>query len=186
MKALEESGFISQYIPYGNSKRNIQYKLSDCFCWFWLHFKENSNIKNSDYWQNHLNESEISSWRGIAFEEICLLHIRQIKSALGVLGVSSEESSLIVKDNDKKGMQIDLLIDRADDVVNVCEIKFCKTAFSVNSDYAQKLLSRVAALEKKTPSKTFHLTYIGVNPLVENEYAEVFLSAITADDLFGR
>ncbi|MBQ3658055.1 MAG: ATP-binding protein [Bacteroidales bacterium] len=186
LKALEESGFITPYIPYGGSKREVQYKLSDCFSWFWLHFKENRIIKNQDYWQNHLNESEISSWRGIAFEEVCLLHIRQIKSALQILGVSSQESSLIIKDNEKKGMQIDLLIDRADDVVNVCEIKFCKSAFSVSSDYAQKLTGRISALEETNRSKTFHLTYIGVNPLAKNEYSDVFQSSVTAEELFRQ
>ncbi len=184
LKALEESGFIMTYVPYGGSKRELQYKLTDCFCWFWLHFKEHRDIKKPDYWQNHLNESEILSWRGIAFEEVCLLHIRQIKSALQILGVSSEESSLIVKDNEKTGMQIDLLIDRADDVVNVCEIKFSKSPFAVNADYATKLRSRIAALEEANPSKTFHLTYIGASPLVDNEYADVFQSAVSSDALF--
>ena len=184
LKALEESGFIMPYVPYGKSKREIQYKLTDCFCWFWLHFKEKRDIKNPDYWQNHINESEISSWRGIAFEEVCLLHIQQITNALHILGVSSQESSLIVKDNDKKGMQIDLLIDRADDVVNVCEIKFCKSPFTVNTDYATKLRSRIATLEEANPDKTFHLTYIGLTPLVDNEYADVFQSTISADELF--
>lgn len=185
LKALEESGFIMTYVPYGGSKRELQYKLTDCFCWFWLHFKEHRDIKKPDYWQNHLNESEILSWRGIAFEEVCLLHIRQIKSALQILGVSSEESSLIVKDNEKTGMQIDLLIDRADDVVNVCEIKFSKSPFAVNADYATKLRSRIAALEEANPSKTFHLTYIGASPLVDNEYADVFQSEVSSDALFA-
>ena len=184
LKALEESGFITKYTPYGNGKREAHYKLTDCFCWFWLHFKENRDIKTPDYWQNHLNESEISSWRGIAFEEVCLLHIRQIKSALQILGVSSEESSLVVRDNEKAGLQIDLLIDRADDVVNVCEIKFCKSEFKVSSDYAMKLNSRIKTLEDTNPNKRFHLTYIGVSPLADNEYADVFQSTVTADDLF--
>jgi hypothetical protein len=186
LKALEESGFITRYIPYGGSKREVMYKLTDNFCWFWLHFKENGDIRQTDYWQNHLNESEISSWRGIAFEEICLQHIHQIKSALQIAGVSSSESSLIVKDNQTAGMQIDLLIDRADDIVNVCEIKYSKSPYTVTKDYAAKLYSRAAALEEANPSKTFHLTYIGINPLVSNEYAEVFQSVVTGEDLFEK
>ena len=186
LKALEESGFITRYIPYGGSKREVMYKLTDNFCWFWLHFKENGDIRQTDYWQNHLNESEISSWRGIAFEEICLQHIHQIKSALQIAGVSSSESSLIVKDNQNAGMQIDLLIDRADDIVNVCEIKYSKSPYTVTKDYAAKLYSRASALEEVNPSKTFHLTYIGINPLVSNEYAEVFQSVVTGEDLFEK
>ncbi|MCR5455156.1 MAG: ATP-binding protein [Bacteroidales bacterium] len=184
LKALEESGFITPYIPYGSSKREILYKLSDSFCWFWLHFKENRQIHQTDYWQNHLHESEIATWRGIAFEEVCMQHIHQIKSALQIAGVSSTESSMVVKDPDNRGMQIDLLIDRADDVANVCEIKFYKSAFAVTKEYAAKLNSRIAALEEANPSKTFHLTYIGISPLVANEYADIFQSVISGEELF--
>ena len=83
-------------------------------------------------------------------------------------------------------MQIDLLIDRADDIVNVCEIKYSKSPYTVTKDYAAKLYSRAAALEEANPSKTFHLTYIGINPLVSNEYAEVFQSVVTGEDLFEK
>lgn len=113
-----------------------------------------------------------------------MAHKKSKKSALQILGIASEESSLIVKDSENPGMQIDLLIDRADDVVNVCEIKFYKSAFAVTPQYAEKLLSRIAALEETNRKKTFHLTYIGVTPLVSNEYADVFQSALTVEESF--
>ena len=139
----------------------------------------------TDYWQKHLKESDIASWRGIAFEELCLQHISQIKYALNIGGVSSQESSLIIKGNEvKDGMQIDLLIDRADDVVNICEMKFYLSPYTITKSYAQVLGSRLQAMQEKYPSKTFHLTYIGNTELTKNEYSDLFVSCVTLEELF--
>ncbi|MCR4773327.1 MAG: ATP-binding protein [Prevotella sp.] len=186
LKALIGSAFISTYIPFGTGQRDVlYYKLADCFCWFWLHFKEQKQITETDYWMHHLKESEIASWRGIAFEEVCLQHIDQIKRALQVAGVSSNESSFILNGDDgQEGMQIDLLIDRADDVVNVCEMKFCKSEYVVTKAYSEKIVRRTQTLEQLLPSKTFHPTLISAAPVHRNEYSDTFLSQLTIDDLF--
>lgn len=186
LKALIGSGFVSTYMPYGSEQRELlRYKLSDPFCWFWIHFKENRHIEETDYWMHHLKESEITSWRGIAFEEVCLGHIDQIKHALQIAGVSSHESSFILHGDDGgEGMQIDLIIDRADDVVNVCEMKFCKSEYIVTKAYSEKITRRVEALEKISPSKSFHPTLVSAAPVHRNEYSDIFLSQITIDDLF--
>ena len=187
LKALVASDFIVRYVPYGMNMREEYYKLSDCFCWFWLHFKENKQIQETDYWQHHLKEPEITSWRGIAFEEICFQHISQIKKALQIGGVSSHESALIIKGNDHtEGLQIDLLIDRADDVVNICEMKYCKSEYIVTKDYASKLVHRQSLLEAQQPDKTFHLTLVSTGTLQRNEYADTFTSIVTLDDLFSQ
>lgn len=185
LKALVASDFVTRYVPYGEPANQERYKLSDCFCWFWLHFKEMKQVTQTDYWLHHLNETEIAAWRGIAFEEVCFNHIGQIKQALQIAGVSSRESALILKgSNDAKGMQIDLIIDRDDDVVNVCEMKFSKSAYAVTADYTIRLNERIAALEKTYAQKTFLLTYIGSSPLKPGKHADVFASSITADELF--
>ena len=185
LKALVASEFVTQYVPFGASKREVHYKLSDCFCWFWLHFKEKMQVTESDYWQHHLKESEITSWRGIAFEEVCMQHVRQIKTALQIAGVASKESALIVKGGKgKDGVQIDLLIDRADDVVNVCEMKFSKAEYVVTKQYEKKLTQRLASLEALHPEKAFHLTLVSVNPMKRNSYSDIFTSVVTAENLF--
>lgn len=185
LKALIDSDFIIKYVPFGASKREEHYKLADPFCWFWLHFKEKKQITQTDYWQRHLKENDIASWRGIAFEEVCLQHITQIKYALNIGGVSSQESSLIIKGNEEKdGMQIDLLIERADDVVNICEMKFYQSPYSVTKSYAEVLNTRLQTLQAKYPSQTFHLTYIGSSKLYKNEYSDLFVSCVTLDELF--
>ena len=179
------SDFLIQYIPFGKGKREVHYKLTDCFCWFWLHFKEFSHISETDYWQHHLNESEISAWRGIAFEEVCLQHIYPIKAAMQIAGVASKEYSLIVKgDRDAEGIQIDLLIDRADDVVNVCEMKYSKAPFIFTKAYAEKLSARLSALEGMLPGKTLHMTLVSITGMERSEHSDIFTTIITADDLF--
>ena len=185
LKALIASDFVTRYVPWGNAGNEEYYKLSDCFCWFWLHFKEKLEISEQDYWLHHMKEPEITSWRGIAFEEVCLQHIQQIKMALQIAGVASQESSLIVSgDNDTEGMQIDLLIDRADDVVNVCEMKFSTSNYVITKSYADKLMRHIDQLERAQPNKKYHLTFVTVNPIERNAYSDIVKSSITSDELF--
>ena len=185
LKALIASDFVTKYVPYGCANNEEYYKLTDCFCWFWLHFKEGKAVTERDYWMNHMKESEITSWRGIAFEEVCLQHILQIKMALQIAGVTSHESSLVVNgDDDTDGMQIDLLIDRADDVVNVCEMKFSKSNYAITKSYAEKLQKRLDALEHVQSDKKFHLTFVTVNPIERNIHSDIVKSTVTAEELF--
>lgn len=185
LNALKYSDFISTYVPIGANKNEIRYKLSDCFCWFWIHFKEQKDVNEVDYWQHHLKEYEISVWRGIAFEEVCANHVSEIKRALNIGGVSSVESNYIVRgDDEHEGMQIDMLINRKDDVVNLCEMKYYNTNFSVSKSYADKLLRRVSEIEKVFPDKSIHLTSITTLPLMSNEYSEIFQTKVTIEDLF--
>ena len=105
--------------------------------------------------------------------------------ALQIAGVTSHESSLVVSgDDDSDGMQIDLLIDRADDVVNVCEMKFSKSNFAIMKSYAEKLQKRVDTLEHIQPDKKYHLTFVTVNPIERNIHSDIVKSAITAEELF--
>jgi len=99
--------------------------------------------------------------------------------------VTSQESSLIVSgDNDTDGMQIDLLIDRADDVVNVCEMKYSKSNYAITKSYAEKLQKRIDALEHAQPDKKFYLTFVTVKPIERNIHSDMVKSAITAEELF--
>ena len=187
LKALVGSEFVMRYKPMSPGHRQEDhYRLTDHFCWFWLHFKERKHVVEQDYWQHHLKESEVSSWRGLAFEEVCFRHIRQIKYALQIAGVSSRESAYLVRgDGEQDGLQIDLLIDRADDVVNVCEMKFNKTALTVTKAYASRLAQRLESLERAWPDKTFVLTLVSAHEATANEYSEAFAATVTLDDLFA-
>ena len=186
LKALIASDFVCKYQPLGYGKREEHYKLIDHFCWFWLFFKENKTISQTDYWQHHLQESDISVWRGIAFEELCFCHVSQIKQALQIAGVSSVESEYVSRGEDglSSGMQIDLIINRQDDVVNACEMKFTKAPFIVSNAYAQTIELRRETLEKFFPHKTVHATLVTNLPMSRNSYSDVFQSEIVLDDLF--
>jgi len=187
LKALIASDYVIKYVPFGESKRNVHYKLTDSFCWFWIHFKEKKKVLENDYWEHHLNESEIASWRGIAFEEVCFNHISQIKFALGIFGVSSVESAMIVKgENNNDGMQLDLVIERNDDVVNICELKCYKNAFTIDKAYNTVLINRQSAMEKRFQNKSIHLTLITTNGVTDNEYSSTFQSKLSLDDLFAK
>ena len=115
-----------------------------------------------------------------------LQHIEQIKQALGIAGISSAESSFVLRvSDDQEGIQIDLIIDRADDVVNVCEMTFCQSEYVVTKSYADKINKRMLALENVFVGKTLRPTLITSAPARHNEYADVFVSMICLDDLFG-
>lgn len=183
LRALCASDFIVRYVPFGYGKREEHYKLVDCFCWFWIHFKEEKAVKETDYWQHHLKESEIASWRGIAFEEVCFQHIAQIKHALGISGVSSRESAMISRGTkEDTGMQLDLLIDRDDDILNVCEMKYVRTAERIPSAYEQKIAERQTKVEQASKDKTIHMTLVSTCPY--SNASDVFQSVVTTDNLF--
>lgn len=186
LKALIASDFVCKYLPLGYGKREEHYKLVDPFCWFWLHFKENKRISQTDYWQHHLQEYDISLWRSIAFEELCFRHAQQIKQALQIAGVASVESEYVSRGEDGGGvgMQIDLIINRHDDVVNICEMKFTKAPLTVSNAYAQTVELRREALEMLFPRKTVHATLVTTLPMNRNSHSNVFQSTVLLDDLF--
>ena len=185
LRALVESDFICKYVPFGTSGNVDFYKLTDNFCWFWLHFMEGKKKYSENFWQTNTAKPELNTWRGLAFEEVCFNHIPQIKRALGIAAVQSHESSYVIHGNNQQdGMQIDLLIDRDDRVMNVCEMKFLKSEFVVTSAYYDTIQSRIEKLAEQT-SSTIHSTLVTNRGLSYNEYSSVFQSVITLDDLFG-
>ena len=152
---------------------------------FYLHFISNQKKVNEKYWQQNVTSSPVSIWRGFAFENVCFNHVEQIKTALGISGVISENSAWSKKGDDEEGTQIDLLISRNDNVVNMCEIKYYSGDFSVNKDYYKVLLRRQAILTEKVSAKTtIHSTLITTFGLTQNEYSNIFTNVIVLDDLF--
>lgn len=186
MKALVSSEFVLPYIPFGKSRREVRYKLIDQFCIFYLRYVPANKNYSSDFWHEHQNSQSVVSWRGYAFEEVCLQHIPQIKEALGVRGVSSQQSSWVVPgDKEVEGAQIDLLINRADHVINMCEMKFYNDEFAVDKSYFMKINRRVNLLVEHIPRNTaIHTTLITTFGLAYNEYSGAFQRVVTLDDLF--
>lgn len=183
LKGLVASDFITAYTPFGEGKIE-RYKLTDPFCLFYLSFIDGHKSIDPQFWQNNNLSPRLNTWRGYAFEELCFAHISQIKIKLGIAGVSSSESSWIVENNDHK-QQIDMLIDRSDNVVNLCEIKFYASTFTIDKQYDALLRDRVQTLIEHIPrKKTVHLTILSSYGLKQNEYSGQVQSVVTLDDLF--
>ncbi|MDO4199081.1 MAG: ATP-binding protein [Erysipelotrichaceae bacterium] len=185
LNALIASDFVIRYVPYGLSRKEDYYRLTDSFCLFYLHFVKNQTANNALFWQQNSSLPEIVSWRGYAFENTCFQHIEQIKVALGISGIISSESAWTKKADDEDGMQIDLLILRKDNAVNMCEIKFYSDDFVVSKEYYRTIHRRIENLSKKlSPKASIYSTLITTYGLKLNEYSGAFVKVITFDDLF--
>lgn len=125
-------------------------------------------------------------WRGFAFERLCLEHVAQIKSALGIAGVHTEAYSWKCSASPElRGAQIDLLLVRKDGIVNLCEMKYSKGAYAIDADEDRKIANRVAAFDRELGgNKTIHVTMVTAHGLAHNTYWNNVQSEVTLDDLF--
>ena len=183
LRGLQASNFIIQYTDFGGSKREVYYKLSDLFSLFYLYFSEFHKVNSPTFWADNLNSPQLNAWRGLAFEQVCFVHQKQIKRALGISGVNT--NIMPWRNSGENGVQIDMVIDRDDRVVNICEMKFSSGEFSIDRDYDMKLRRKVQIFtEKLKVRKNPHLTVITTFGLQKNEYSGHIQKCITADDLF--
>jgi AAA+ ATPase superfamily predicted ATPase len=191
---LENAGFITSFLPHNHQEKGIYYKVIDEFILFYLYWIE-PNIttikrlgKISGYWHAKVNSPLWANWAGYAFEAICYKHITNIREALQI-NVGAEIGSwryVPRSDQQKRGAQIDLLFDRSDDSVTVCEIKYSKEPFVIDKQYAASLMNKVAVYKKQTETKKqIFIAMISSNGLKPTMYAEELISnCVTLDDLF--
>lgn len=186
LASLAESEFITRYIPYGKGGKE-HYKLIDNFCLFWLKHVE-KHQKNASFMNDNAISNIMKAWRGIAFENVCWQHISQIKRALEIGGVQSSISSWnLPGDESSSGAQVDMLIFRDDNIVNLCEMKFSSKPYSICKEEEQKLLHRVDALNSTIKAKqTVHLTLITTFGLTSGKYSGKIQKVVVADDLFSH
>ncbi|MEM6964372.1 MAG: ATP-binding protein [Bacteroidota bacterium] len=182
---LEESGFITSYHHFGKNKTQKIYRLSDFYSMFYFKFIKNSQIFPDRIWENATDHPSIRAWSGYAFEQVCLAHIAQIKKALGIEGVLSYTSSWKSKAKND-GAQIDIVIDRRDQVVNICEVKFSINPYIITSQYAKQLRNKIGTFKNETKTrKSLFLTMLTTFGLEQNEHANSLVqNELTLDDLF--
>ena len=174
-KTLEElihSDFITEYFPFGKKKKDMRYRLTDEYSLFYIKFIEPLKKEGAGIWKNFQQSAAYHTWSGYSFENICLKHILQIKKALGISGIFSTHSTFYHRGAEGMGgCQIDLLIDRNDKAINVCEIKFTNAEFVISKKYAKDLRSKTALFKhySKTKKQVF-LTFITTFGLLENEH----------------
>ncbi|MBR1791967.1 MAG: ATP-binding protein [Bacteroidaceae bacterium] len=183
--------FLRQYSAFEKKSRDQMYQLVDLFSLFHLQFVEKSDGQDAHFWSNMLDNPKRRTWEGYAFEQLCLHHVQQIKQRLGISGILSEVCSWTCKpftDKDGteyKGTQIDLLIDRHDATVNLCEMKFSVDTYALDKDYAERLNTRKETFRTVTGTKkSLHTTMITTYGLKQNKYSGIVQREVTMNDLF--
>ena len=187
LNGLKHSGFISGYYPFGKKKKDMLYRLTDEYSLFYINFIEKRKRNVQSAWKALSQTAMFKSWSGYAFESLCLKHIDAIKEALKIGGIYAEHSSFIFQGNDAlPGTQIDLLIDRNDQVINLCEIKFHKATFSLTKSYAGQLRNKIAIFSQATKTKKqVFLTMITSFGIIENKHSQELVdNSLTMDVLF--
>lgn len=154
LQELEQSGFISSYIPFGKKKKDTLFRLTDCYSLFYLKFIRDIPAKETIAWQSLSQTQTWITWSGYAFENICFHHIDNIKAALGIAGVHTNQYSFLSKPSDEnEGAQIDLLIDRQDNVISLCEVKFCNDELVLTKADADNLRRKKSIFRHVTGTK---------------------------------
>jgi hypothetical protein len=191
IRELETSGFIESYIPFGKKSSDALYRLSDeftLFHLFWIAPLGKREAGNSS-WLNMQSGPKFNTWSGYCFENVCLKHIEQIKHHLRIDKIESTNSPWYYRstvESGDEGAQIDMLIDRKDMVINLCEMKFCRTEYVIDSEYAKKLRRKIELFRIQTQTKkSVFLTLVTTFGLKENSHS-ISLNAVgvNMDSLF--
>ena len=184
---LEYCGFIRKYNGYGKKNKQAVYQLIDNYTLFYFKFIERNENNDEHFWSASIDSAVHRAWSGLAFERLCMAHIQQIKAALGIAGVLSNVYSWRKNvDESGTGAQIDLLIDRNDQVVNICEMKFSISEYSIDAEYERNLRNKKAAFIQATNThKAVHLTMVTTFGLRQNSHSGIIQSEVTLQDLFA-
>jgi hypothetical protein len=190
LNELEWCGFIRKYPTMGKHSKDALYQLMDNFTWFYFQYMRGNKNNDVHFWTNNIGSPLHRAWSGLAFERVCLQHITQIKKALGISGVLSNVYSWRTEANEDKGIdktQIDLLIDRNDGVINLCEMKFAEQEFAITDDEEKKLRRRRGNfIEATHTSKAVHITMVTPYGIKKNVHAAIAQNQVCMDDLFQR
>ncbi len=183
---LEQCGFIRKYSSFGHKTNNSVYQLIDAYTLFYFRFIRENRNGDERFWSHSQGSPLYYNWCGLAFESLCLMHINQIKQALGITGVASNVCAWRVgPSGQSKGAQIDLLIDRNDNIIDICEMKFTKESFRLSSDVYEDILNKKSRFVETTKTrKAVHLILVSAQGVERNGYSDEFQKIITLDNLF--
>jgi AAA+ ATPase superfamily predicted ATPase len=186
LEELEQCGFIRSYYAFGKKQRDKVYQLIDLFSLFYLNFIFNKHHNDENFWTINFRTPKHNTWRGYAFEQVCLWHISQIKNKLGISGVSTNYSSWRSIDGNSKNIaQIDLVIDRNDHIINICEMKYSKDEYTITKEYSELLRKRYAMFTEATKTrKSVHTTMITTYGTKHNTYFGNIQNEVKMNDLF--
>lgn len=180
LENLCKCDFLRRYNAVGKKERDIMYQLIDHYCLFYIRYVKNDHSQDSHRWSHMLNDGSHNAWSGYAFEQVCLRHIEQIKRKLGIGGILSNVGSWQVV-----GAQLDLVIERKDRIINLCEMKYSEKPFSVTKSYLDKMEERRTLFRRATKTtKALHLTMVSPFGIKENAQCKEIQSVVTMDDLY--
>ena len=188
LEELENCGFIRSYVPFGYRTNMTNYQLMDNYTLFYHKFLKNRKYDENG-WSTISSTPSVTAWSGFAFERVCLEHIPQIKKALGISGVATSVNSWRTRKDPEKGIsgsQIDLLIVRKDQIINICEMKYSESGFNADAAFDRDMKRKASDFRKKTGTKAaLHSTLITTYPIEETPYSGELQAVITAEDLFS-
>lgn len=186
IKDLIECGFIRKYCHTNKKTKDALYQLVDSYTLFYYQFVRFAHGVDDEYWTKIQQSPTYNTWCGLAFERVCLLHARQIKAALGISGIIANTHSWhIGKTEDHPGVQIDLVINRSDNVINICEMKYAPNGFTLTSSEAKKLSERLRVFSMYAPKKkAVQLVMITSNGISGQGRLIQPARELTAEDLF--
>ena len=188
LSELEQCGFVRKYRMGGRRVRDAIYQLVDNFSLFHFRFVRENADGDPLFWSSSVDKPVLLSWQGLSFELVCLEHVEQIKRALQIGGVHSLNYAWRCErpqDDAERGAQIDLVIDRDDGIVNLCEMKFAAKEYAITADDDASMRNKRTAFKRETKSrKAVHFTYVTSFGLAKNRYAGEVQSEVTLDDLF--
>jgi len=191
LSELETTGFILRVVPFGKAQRDALYRLIDAFTLFYLRWFPSSAASRDGgpWWLHQRDTSAGAEWSGYAFENVCLCHVRQLKQALGISGILTEQSAWYHRaaDSTDSGAQIDLVIDRPDNVLNLCEMKYSDDPWIIDKRYAGVLRNRAQIFRNVTGTrKSLFNTFVTVRGVAPGMYkSELVANDIRADALFA-
>ena len=192
LKDLVKCGFIRAYQYYGRKTKAQTYQLTDFYTLFYYRFIKDNYGQDEHFWTHMLDNPKKNTWLGYSFEQLVKGHIEQVKAALGIRSVLTQQSSWFVEKrnldnvNEKlNGAQVDLLIDRRDMAINLCEIKFYSGEFTIDKSYSLTLRNKIAAFKSASNTRKAivptMITTFGVKP---NMYSGIIQQEVSLDDLF--
>lgn len=186
LEDLIECGFVRKYCHLDKKLKDAIYQLVDCYTLFYYQFVKNAHGVDEDYWIKLIQTPAYHTWCGLAFERVCLLHTRQIKAALGISGIMANLFSWHVKKTDEHpGVQIDLLISRADNIVNVCEMKYASGGYRLTTEELKKIHNRVSVLQMYLPQSKFaQPVLITSNGVLRNNNSDEIHLKVSGEQLF--
>ena len=185
LQNLVDCDFVRFYKDYGKISKQGLYQLIDPFTLFYFNFIKKYGTSEKAFWHYQVGTNLHNTWAGLAFEQLCLNHYKQIEQKLGISGIITHVFSWRASNMSEEHAQIDLVIKRNDKVVNVCEMKFYEVEYSMKKKDYEDMQRRIRTFRKENKGcRIIHPVLVTTEGLKQNEYSSIFQNVVVLEDLF--